>query len=255
MTCAQIARADVGFSRDRTAVVTGGASGIGRAIVEHLLGAGARIAVFDRRQDSLAELSRLYGERVLVRKVDVTSRAAVEAAMAAVAAARGGVAHLVNNAGIIGRRAPLAEIDEDDLERIIATNFKSAFYVTSAFVRMGDGLDGCSVVNMSSIAARTGGMACNMAYAASKDAVATLILSMAKELAPGIHVNAVALGIFDTPMQLDSIGDPAAVAALFTIVPLRRLGTPVEVSATAVWLLSPASAYVTGTILDVAGGR
>jgi 3-oxoacyl-[acyl-carrier protein] reductase len=255
MTCAQFARANGEFFRDRTVVVTGGASGIGRAAVETLLEARARVAVFDLRADALADLKPQYGDRLRLRKVDVTERAAVEAAMAAVAEAWGGVAHLVNSAGIIGRRASLAELDEADLERVLATNLKSVFYTSSAFVRMGAGVDARSIVNLSSIAARTGGMAGNMAYAASKGAVATLTRAMAKELAPDIRVNALAPGIIDTPMQLDSIGDAAAVAALSGIVPLQRLGTADEVAGAAIWLLSPAAAYITGTILDVAGGR
>jgi 3-oxoacyl-[acyl-carrier protein] reductase len=255
MTCAQSAPADGEFFRDRTVVVTGGASGIGRAVVGALLGARARVAVFDLRPDALAGLARQHGERLKVATVDVTDRTAIEAAMAAVADAWGGISHLVNSAGIIGRRAPLAALDEADLERVLATNLKSVFYAGSAFVRMGAGLDARSIVNMSSIAARTGGMAGNMAYAASKGAVATLTIAMAKELAPDIRVNALAPGIIDTPMQLDSIGDPAAVAALSGIVPLRRLGTAAEVAGAAIWLLSPAAAYITGTILDVAGGR
>ncbi|MDQ2083811.1 SDR family NAD(P)-dependent oxidoreductase [Xanthobacteraceae bacterium Astr-EGSB] len=255
MTCAQSAPADGEFFRDRTVVVTGGASGIGRAVVEALLGARARVAVFDLRPDALSGLARQHGERLRVGAVDVADRPALEDAMAAVADAWGGISHLVNSAGIIGRRAPLAALDEADLERVLATNLKSVFYAGSAFVRMGAGLDARSIVNMSSIAARTGGMAGNMAYAASKGAVATLTIAMAKELAPDIRVNALAPGIIDTPMQLDSIGDPAAVAALSGIVPLRRLGTAAEVAGAAIWLLSPAAAYITGTILDVAGGR
>jgi 3-oxoacyl-[acyl-carrier protein] reductase len=255
MTCAQAAPAGGEFFRDRTVVVTGGASGIGRAVVEALLVACARVAVFDLRPDALAGLARLHGERLKIVTVDVADRPAVEAAMAGVAAVWGGIAHLVNSAGIIGRRASLAELDEVDLERVLATNLKSVFYTSSAFVRMGAGLGARSIVNLSSIATRTGGMAGNMAYAASKGAVATLTRAMAKELAPDIRVNALAPGIIDTPMQLDSIGDAAAVAALSGIVPLQRLGTAAEVAGAAVWLLSPAAAYITGTILDVAGGR
>ena len=255
MTCAQPAPANGEFFRDRTVVVTGGASGIGRAVVETLLGAYARVAVFDLRADALADLKSQYGDRLRSGTVDVTDRAAVEAAMTSVVDAWGGIAHLVNSAGIIGRRASLAELDETDLERVLATNLKSVFYTSSAFVRMGGGLDARSIVNMSSIAARTGGMAGNMAYAASKGAVATLTRAMAKELAPDIRVNALAPGIIDTPMQLDSIGDPDAVAALSGIVPLQRLGTADEVAGAVIWLLSPAAAYITGTILDVAGGR
>src|SRR5690606_24395064 len=97
------------------------------------------------------------------------------------------------------------------------------------------------VVSMASIAARTGGMVGNMVYAATKGAIATLTQSFSKELAPHVRVNALAPGIIDTEIQLDSLGDPQAVAALADIIPLRRLGAPSEVAEAAVWLLSPAS--------------
>ncbi len=241
--------------RDRVAVVTGGASGIGRAIAERLISAGALVSVWDLRQDRLDELSRLYGERMLCLRVDVSRKAEVDAAADAVVARWGGIAHLVNNAGIIGRRMTLADLDDGELERVLSVNLKSVFYATSAFASRGGAFVDRSMVSMASIAARTGGMVGNMAYAATKGAIATLTQSFSKELAPAIRVNALAPGIIDTEIQLDSLGDPQAVAAMADVIPLRRLGAPSEVAEAAIWLLSPASSYVTASVLDVAGGR
>lgn len=241
--------------RDRVAVVTGGASGIGRAVVERLLSAGALVSVWDVRQDRLDELSRLHGERVLCLRVDVSRKTEVDAAADAVVARWGGIAHLVNNAGIIGRRMTLADLDDGELERVLSVNLKSVFYATAAFASRGGTFADRSMVSMASIAARTGGMVGNMAYAATKGAIATLTQSFSKELAPAIRVNALAPGIIDTEIQLDSLGDPQAVAAMADVIPLRRLGAPSEVAEAAVWLLSPASSYVAASVVDVAGGR
>lgn len=239
----------------RVAVVTGGASGIGRAIAERLIVAGALVSVWDIRQDRLDQLAAEHGDKVLCLNVDVSDKAQVDAAADAVCARWGGIAHLVNNAGIIGRRMTLADLDADELDRVLSINLKSVFFATSAFATRAGTFEDRSMVSMASIAARTGGMVGNMAYAATKGAIATLTQSFSKELAPHVRVNALAPGIIDTEIQLDSLGDPKAVAALADVIPLRRLGSPAEVAEAAVWLLSPSSSYVTASVLDVAGGR
>jgi NAD(P)-dependent dehydrogenase (short-subunit alcohol dehydrogenase family) len=239
----------------RVALVTGGASGIGRAITEKLLASGARVAVWDVREDRLAELASRHGERVLTQAVDVSDKRQVDAAADLVQHRWGGIAHLVNNAGIIGKRMTLADLDADELDRVLSVNLKSVFYVTAAFAGRAGSFTDRSMVSMASIAARTGGMVGNMAYAATKGAIVTLTHAFSKELAPHVRINALAPGIIDTEIQLDSLGDPAAVAALADVIPLRRLGSPAEVAEAAVWLLSPASSYISASVLDVAGGR
>lgn len=246
---------DQSWFAGRVVVVTGGASGIGRAIVERLLALQARVSVWDVREDRLAALRQQYGGQVLALKVDVSDKAAVDAAADQVAEQWGGIAHLVNNAGIIGRRMTLADLDAAELDRVLSVNLKSVFFATAAFAARGGVFTDRSMVSMASIAARTGGMVGNMVYAATKGAIATLTQSFSKELAPAVRVNALSPGIIDTEIQMDSLGDPGAIAALADIIPLRRLGAPAEVAEAAVWLLSPGSSYVTASMLDVAGGR
>lgn len=243
------------YFRDRSALVTGGASGIGLAIAERLLASGAKVAIWDLRRDRLDALALRYGDRVLARQVDVAKADAVIAAMAEITAAWGGLAHLVNNAGIIGRVMTLDAFDAAEFQRVLLVNLASVAQVTAAFVNAGGDFRERSIVNLSSIAARTGGMVGNMAYAATKAGVATMTLSMAKELAPKVRVNAMAPGIIDTEIQMDSLGDRGKVDALADIIPLKRLGQPAEVAEAAIWLLSSGSSYVTGSLLDVAGGR
>ena len=149
----------------------------------------------------------------------------------------------------------LDAFDAAEFQRVLLVNLASVAQVTAAFVNAGGDFRERSIVNLSSIAARTGGMVGNMAYAATKAGVATMTLSMAKELAPKVRVNAMAPGIIDTEIQMDSLGDRGKVDALADIIPLKRLGQPAEVAEAAIWLLSSGSSYVTGSLLDVAGGR
>ena len=247
--------ADATFFRDRVVLVTGGASGIGRAIVETLAAAGARLAVWDLRDDRLAELAGAYGAQVLARRVDVSDKAAVDAAAAEAATRLGPIDHLVNNAGIIGRRMTVRELDADELERVLAVNLKSAFYVSHAFCRHSSDKPQRSIVGLSSIAARTGGMVGSIAYATTKGAMSSFTVALAKELAPAVRVNALAPGVIDTEIQNDVFAAPRQIAAMADVIPMKRLGTAAEVADAAVWLLSPASAYITGVVLDVSGGR
>ena len=238
-----------------TVVVTGGASGIGRAIVEAVIDRGGRVAALDIDEVQLASLASRFGASVVTERVDVSDYRAVKAALTRHSAALGGFTHLVNNAGIIGGIVPIGDIQPEQLDRALGVNLKSVFYVTSAFLSHRRPDVPSAIVNLSSIAARTGGMPGNSMYAATKGAIASLTISMAKELAPHIRVNALAPGIINTPIQADSLGDQARVAQIAQTIPLRRPGEAREVAEAALWLLSERASYTTGTIVDVAGGR
>jgi 3-oxoacyl-[acyl-carrier protein] reductase len=237
------------------AIVTGGASGIGLATVTKLVARGAKVAVWDVNEERLRASEAAFGDNVCAQKVDVSAGAQVNKAMADVVARHGTPSYLVNNAGIIGRRMLIAELDEQELDRVLAVNLKSVFLASSAFVRQSQGAPGRAIVNMSSIAARTGGMAGNMVYAATKGAIASLTVSLAKELAPHVRVNALAPGVIDTEIQGAVFGEKSAMANMFTHIPLGRAGDPQEVAEAVLWLLSSSASYITGTLLDVSGGR
>lgn len=236
-------------------LVTGGASGIGRAVVDKAVACGAKVAVWDINAKRLAECQAQYGARVHTECVNVSDREAVDAAMAATVAALGGVDHLLNNAGIIGQRMTVEDMSELELDRILSVNLKSAFYVSSAFIRAPATGENRSVVNLSSIAARTGGMVGNIAYATTKGAIASFTVALAKELAPKARVNALAPGVINTEIQKDVFADPANIEAMANLIPLKRLGTADEVADAAIWLLSDQASYITGVVVDVSGGR
>jgi NAD(P)-dependent dehydrogenase (short-subunit alcohol dehydrogenase family) len=243
------------FFTDRVALVTGGASGIGKAVADKLITFGARVAIWDIREDRLAECKERYGNRVLAQLVDVADRNAVDLAATEVAEAWGGIDHLLNNAGIIGHRMTVEDLDEAELDRVLAVNLKSAFLVSSAFIRTPRTSSDRSIVNLSSIAARTGGMVGNIAYATTKGAMSSFTYALAKELAPHVRVNALAPGVINTEIQKDVFADPTSIDAMANLIPLKRLGTAEEVADAAVWLLSRDAAYITGVVLDVSGGR
>ncbi|KMO18448.1 oxidoreductase [Methylobacterium platani JCM 14648] len=240
---------------DAVVLVTGGASGIGRAIVDAVLAAGGRAIVWDIDAAGLSACAAAHGARVHPARVDVAEAGAVTTAMAELPP-DWAPTHLVNNAGIIGRRMRLAEMDPADIDRVLAVNLKSALYATRAFLDRRRPHPGAAIVNLSSIAARTGGMPGNALYATTKGAIASLTVAAAKELAPDVRVNALAPGVIDTPIQ-DGVfgGDRGRIAEIARAIPLQRPGAAAEVAEAALWLLSPASSYVTGTVLDVAGGR
>lgn len=247
--------ADGGFFVGRTALVTGGASGIGRAVCEQLLEKGANLVVWDLNAQRLAELRAMAPDRVETAVVDVSDSKAVDAAAQAARARFGGFDLLLNNAGIIGQHMSVTDFNEAELDRVLAVNLKSAFIVAHAFIQAQTDKPGRAIVNLSSIAARTGGMVGNIAYATTKGALRSFTIALAKELAPEVRVNAMAPGVIDTEIQKDVFKDPANIQAMSNLIPMKRLGTAKEVADCAVWLLSDAATYVTGVIVDVSGGR
>jgi NAD(P)-dependent dehydrogenase (short-subunit alcohol dehydrogenase family) len=227
---------------NRRAVVTGGASGIGRAVAQRLEREGARVAVLDR-EGPLA--------------VDVRSSDEVMGAIEKAADALDGDPDiLVNCAGVYEIR-PLLELTASEWDDVAAVNLRGSFLVGQAVARrlVHSGTPG-AIVNVASIAAvRADADEPTAHYNASKAGVVSLTQQMAVELAPhGIRVNAVAPGVIETPM-LRLTDDPArARAYLDTAVPLRRLGTADEVAAVICFLASEEAAYVTGACVAVDGG-
>jgi NAD(P)-dependent dehydrogenase (short-subunit alcohol dehydrogenase family) len=170
----------------------------------------------------------------------------------------GAVSALVNNAGIVGATGRVEDMTAEEVSRVLAINVTGCFTAArEAIKRMSTryGGHGGAIVNISSAAARLGSPGEFVHYAASKGAIDTFTIGLAREVAgEGIRVNAVRPGMIDTEIHA-SCGTPERVARIIPTVPMKRIGTPEEVAQTILWLLSDQASYVTGAILDVSGGR
>lgn len=246
----------------RTAIVTGGARGIGRAIAERLARDGLRIAVADLSEAEAREAAAaLPGAGHLGMAVDVREEASVARLFDRVEAEAGPVGVLVCNAGILmlregGARPPLAETTLDEWDQTHAVNTRGTFLCIREMLRRRTArpVAEARIVTLSSVAAQLGGYRSSSAYISSKAAVLGLTKAAAREAAPlGITVNAVAPGLIDAPMLRLSLpaDQDASVAGN---IPLGRIGTAEEVADACAYLISPGAGYLTGVTLDVNGG-
>jgi NAD(P)-dependent dehydrogenase (short-subunit alcohol dehydrogenase family) len=241
----------------QVAVVTGAATGIGKAIAVRLAGAGARIAVADldasRAEGVAKELAPVAAGNHFAVAVDIADGSSVKAAAKLVYDRAGKIEILVNNAGIAGVAAPLWEQPEDDWDRVIAVNLKGTFNWCRAVVQQMREQKYGRIVNIASIAGKEGNP--NMtAYSASKAAVIGFTKSFAKEVAKeGICVNAVSPAVVQTEI-LNQI-TPEQVAYMTQRIPIGRTGKPEEIAAVVHFLSSPDCSFVTAQCYDASGGR
>jgi NAD(P)-dependent dehydrogenase (short-subunit alcohol dehydrogenase family) len=239
----------------RVCVVTGGASGIGLAAVEHLLALGWRIAIADIGEQALADAAERLAGRPGVRigRLDVTDEAAVKAEMAAIEAGLGPIHGVVNSAGIAADRH-VFDTPVELFRRILDINVVGSFVVGRAAAELMRGRKSGAIVNIASIAGVRGSKG-RSAYGASKGAVIVMTQSMANDLARhGIRVNAVAPGPVETPM-IKALHTAEDRRTWLRHVPMDRYATPEEVAPAIAFLLDERqSGYITGEVIAVDGG-
>jgi len=240
-------------------IVTGAGRGIGAAIARRAARDGYRVALNYRHDTPAAEALladiRAAGGVAIAVRADVGDAAEVERMFARVEHELGPVTALVNNAGITGRLASFMDSDPDAIAAVFRTNVHGVMHCSRAAVRaFRERGAGGVIVNLSSIAALTGSPHEYVHYAASKAAVETFTLGLARELAPErIRVCAVAPGSTLTGIHAQA-GEPERPARVAPKIPMGRLATPEEIAEPVLWLLSPAASYVTGATLRCAGG-
>jgi 3-oxoacyl-[acyl-carrier protein] reductase len=228
----------------RVALVTGSAQGIGRSIAAALAEAGHAVVGVDIRDQEAGPMERAL-------QVDLADPSAIDRLVAEV----GPVDVLVNDAAILVER-PIEDVSVEDFDRTVAVNLRAPFLLCRA---LGPGMKERGwgrIVNISSVAARTGGVSEVTAYAATKAGLIALSKSLARHWGPfGVTVNVVAPGAIDTPMLRGQEAlTPGLAASLGPQIPLRRIGAPSELAAAVAFLVSDAASFITGATVDVNGG-
>lgn len=244
------------------AVVTGGSRGIGRAVAVALARQGWNISLSYVANPAAAEETaqrvKAAGTQALIVRADMASETDIRRLFAETQKTFGRLDALVNNAGIVGGQHSIFDATQAHLRSVFDTNIVGTFLCVAEAARIMStrkGGRGGSIVNMSSVAARLGGMPLEGHYAASKGAIDSFTLAMAKELAPdGIRINAVRPGLINTEIH-EVHGGQELLAKLGPTVPIGRAGTAEEVADVVAFLCGPLSSYVHGALVDVSGGR
>lgn len=237
----------------RCAIVTGGASGIGRAICDRLKADGFGVIVADKDLEAATALANDLGDGCTAVEVDVSSPASIANAFDATLTGRRPPAVLVNNAGW-DRTKPFVESDLEFRKKVLSVNLagviECSWHVSRAMLDAGRGI----IVNIASDAGRVGSTG-EVVYSGAKGGVIAFTKALARELAPEIRVNCVCPGPTDTPL-LRSISkeEPALVRALERSIPLRRIGIPEDVAGVVSFLCSSDAGYITGQTISVSGG-
>ncbi len=239
--------------KGRTAAITGGAAGIGLAVARRLAASGARVALWDRDEKTLADAKAAIGGNTLTFVLDVSDAGAVDRVTQATAAAMDGIDALVCSAGITGPNATLAEYPVAEWKQVFDVNVHGVFLCNRAVVPVMLKKDYGRIVNIASVAGKEGNPNAS-AYSASKAAVIGLTKSLGKELAKtGIRANcvtpaAVRTAIFDQMSQQH-------IDFMLSKIPLGRFGTVDEIAALVCWLASEDCSFSTGAVFDLSGGR
>jgi 3-oxoacyl-[acyl-carrier protein] reductase len=242
--------------RGKTALITGGSRGIGRATAIMLAQAGCDVAIsFVTHEDSAREVEQTahrHGVKAMIVPADLADRKQIEQMIEAVVRQFGRLDILVNNGGI-WKEAAIDAMSEQQLQEMIDINMKGVFYAIAAAVPQMKKQKSGNIISISSTAGQRG-EAFHSHYAATKGAIISLTKSLAPELAPyNIRVNCVAPGWVATDMTIESLAAPDADKIL-NLIPLGRVGTPEEIAGAVLFLASDLSTFITGEILNVNGG-
>ncbi len=246
----------------KVVLITGGSRGIGAAIAELAAASAYRVCITYRQSHQAAEAVvdriRKRGGQADAYQCDVADERDIVSVFEAVDRDCGRLDALVNNAGVLELQARVEHMQADRLTRIFTTNVIGSFICAREAIRRmstKQGGSGGAIVNLSSIAARLGAPNEYVDYAASKAAIDTFSIGLAKEVAAeGIRVNAVRPGVIRTEIHASG-GEPNRVERVKDSVPMLRGGEPEEVARAVLWLLSDEASYVAGSLLDVTGGR
>lgn len=246
----------------RAVIVTGASRGIGAAIASLAGANGFPVAVNFRTDEAAAgqvvrHIESMGGRAIAIRG-DVSREEEILRLFETTERELGKIGGLVNNAGVTGGFTRVEALHADAIAQVLAVNVAGTMLCSREAVRrmsVSHGGTGGSIVNISSLSARTGGAGEWVHYAASKGAIDSFTIGLAREVAnDGIRVNAVAPGLIDTPLHAAN-GAPDRVNRMAPSIPMKRFGTPLEVAQGVLWLLSSAASYTTGTILEIGGGR
>jgi len=242
----------------KVALVTGASSGIGRATAEALAANGAKVAINFLRNEAGANAARdgivNEGGSAIVVQADVTRASEVQSLAERTVAEFGPIDILVNNAGSLVERLKILELTEERWDEVIDLNLKSAFLCSKAVAASMIDRQTGAIINVSSIAGRTGGALGSIHYSAAKGGLITFTKGLAKELAPfGVRVNAVSPGVIDTPYH-EEFSSPEMMKTYTGLIPLGRIGEPAEVARVICFLASDAAGYLAGETIEINGG-
>lgn len=243
--------------KGKTAIVTGGASGFGAGIAQTFIAEGARVMIADINGEAAQDMATSLGDQASAQQVDVADRASVEAMADAATAAFGTLDILVNNAGVTHLPTPLEDVTEDDFDRVFNVNMKSVYLTARAFVPAMKARGAGAILNVASTAGLSPRPNLNW-YNASKGWMITATKTMAVELAPsGVRVNAICPVAGETPLLKSFMGEdtPEIRAKFLSTIPLGRFSTPQDMANAALFLCSDEASMITGTALEVDGGR
>jgi 3-oxoacyl-[acyl-carrier protein] reductase len=237
----------------RTAVVTGGAQGLGLAIARRLVSSGARVCIWDLNPKALETAQATLGAPVRTCCVDITDLAGLESAHAETEQELGPVGILVNSAGVAGSNAPVDEYDPQEWRRVVEINLSGTFYVNRVVIPSMKRQNYGRIVNISSVAGKEGNP--NLAaYSAAKAGVLALTKSLGKELAGfNIAVNAITPATAKTGI-LDTL-KPEFIQYMLTRIPRGRFLEVDEAASMVAWLVSAENSFTTGAVFDLSGGR